>query len=218
MGYFSWECKGCGQELISGELVLLDGYGGMYDGYGNAGGFAYADREFVAGEPAAWHQKCFSEATDDEQLDETPSQNARNQGFGYPRRDCMPDVVEYVEPPRVAYAAIPIDHIMVYLKSLWEEDQKREVGKFTWFRDITLAGMVYDDLKAARENYGERFSHDIVEETNWGSHDPGQHWRDMEERFQGLHLMVSEIAHAAITIARRRVLTEDQSIHEFRSL
>jgi hypothetical protein len=202
MGYFSWECKGCNQELISGELVRLNGCNGEYDGYGNAGGFEYANSG--SGDPSAWHQKCYGEASDSQKLDETPSRHARNQGCGFPRRDCIPSIVEYVEPPRVTYAAIPIDHIMIYLKGLWEEDQKRENG-FTWFRDMTLADMVYDDLKAARENYGERFSQDYVEETDWGTTDPGQHWRNMEERFQGLHLMVSEIAHAAIVITRRRL-------------
>jgi hypothetical protein len=203
MGMFSWECKGCHQELIQGELVRLNGCGGEYDGYGNAGGFDYCNSG--SGDPVAWHQKCYGEATDSQKLDETPSRHARNQGFGFPQADCLPPHrTNYVEPPRVSYAAIPIDHIMVYLKGLWAEDQERENG-FTWFRDMTLADMVYDDLKAARESYGERFSHDYVEKTDWGSTDPGQHWRDMEERFQGLHLMVSELAHAAIAITRRRL-------------
>lgn len=82
MGMFSWVCKGCGRELINGELVRL-GAGahnlgvGEYDGYGRAGAY-----ESEYGHTFAWHQRCFEEATPEQQADTTPSPSAPDQGFG----------------------------------------------------------------------------------------------------------------------------------------
>ena len=64
MGMFSFECKGCDQELKMDEEVRLNGCKGIYDGYGRAGNFDYDG----GGEPVAWHQKCYHEATDAEKL------------------------------------------------------------------------------------------------------------------------------------------------------
>lgn len=78
MGMFSWKCKGCGRELVEGERVRLNGCKGEYDGYGRAGGFDYDGED-----PVAWHQRCYKKATTEQKLDETPSEHAPNQGFGY---------------------------------------------------------------------------------------------------------------------------------------
>lgn len=86
MGMFSWVCKGCGEEIINGEEARFDGCKGIYDGYGQCGNF-----EHCSGEPVAWHHLCYKRATDKQKLDETPSQPAKNQGFGYPHLEFLPD-------------------------------------------------------------------------------------------------------------------------------
>ncbi len=73
MGMFSWKCKGCGHELIAGELVRLDGSVQTYDGYGGSN---------EDGEPSGWHDRCYRKTSDFERLSETPSLHAPNQGFG----------------------------------------------------------------------------------------------------------------------------------------
>lgn len=78
MGMFSWLCKGCGQELVAGELCRLDGSKGEYDGYGRCGNYDYE----YGDPPAAWHQACYHQATPEQKLDETPSKHAPYQGFG----------------------------------------------------------------------------------------------------------------------------------------
>lgn len=82
MGMFSWACKGCGHDLKHGELVRMNGCRGLYDGYGgNSGGF---DHENCDGEPVCWHERCYKRANTAERDDDTPSESASNQGFGYP--------------------------------------------------------------------------------------------------------------------------------------
>lgn len=78
MGMFSWLCKGCGHELKSGEFVRMNGCVGEYDGYGRAGGFHYEIED-----PSCWHVRCYKNATNEEKLDDNPSQHAQNQGFGF---------------------------------------------------------------------------------------------------------------------------------------
>ena len=85
MGMFSWTCKGCGRELVQDERVRLMGCKGDYDGYGGVPGFDGSD--FYPDAPACWHERCYQAATDAEKLDETPSDRAPNQGFGYPRAE-----------------------------------------------------------------------------------------------------------------------------------
>lgn len=84
MGMFSWVCKGCGEELISREIVRLDGCVGEYDGYGSAGSFDHC------GDPVAWHQRCWLKASDAQKLDTAPSASARNQGFGMAHLEHLP--------------------------------------------------------------------------------------------------------------------------------
>jgi hypothetical protein len=82
MGMFSWECKGCGDELCDPEIGLAKSdefniVSGSYDGYGRLG-----DSEIDPFESAVWHLKCYQEATPEQQADLTPSASAENQGFG----------------------------------------------------------------------------------------------------------------------------------------
>ena len=82
MGMFSWACKGCGHDLKTDELVRMNGCKGCYDGYGgNSGGF---DMDNCEGEPVCWHERCYKRANTAQREDETPSDNASNQGFGHP--------------------------------------------------------------------------------------------------------------------------------------
>ena len=90
MGMFSCKCKGCGNELVSGEVVRLNGCRGLYDGYGGAGGF-----QFASDEPSGWHDVCWRMATDAQKLDETPSEYAPDQGFGPKRLLYMPCVIPH---------------------------------------------------------------------------------------------------------------------------
>lgn len=87
MGMFSWECKGCGGELCEPEIALVRMPNGItwgpYDGYGRAGMFDAGDTNT---EPAMWHKYCYDRATPENQNDITPSEYARNQGFGTPQR------------------------------------------------------------------------------------------------------------------------------------
>ena len=93
MGMFSWECKGCGDELITDEYVRLNGCPGVYDGYGrNSGGFDFStytgNLKGVSvwhDGVVAWHDVCYRNASPEERDDETPSYPAPNQGFGKPQ-------------------------------------------------------------------------------------------------------------------------------------
>jgi hypothetical protein len=78
MGMFSWCCKGCGHELKADEFVRMNGCKGTYDGYGRCGGY-----ESDGDDPVCWHEACYKQASAEEKLDETPSLDAPNQGFGY---------------------------------------------------------------------------------------------------------------------------------------
>ena len=77
MGMWSYICKGCGQEIVEGELCRFNGGIGRYDGYGRCGNFNGEDRE----NPVAWHEWCFQHSTGS-RGDKLPSPNAPNQGFG----------------------------------------------------------------------------------------------------------------------------------------
>ena len=96
MGMFSFVCKGCGRELHEHEIVRLNGCVGEYDGYGGAADFEYSGSY---DEPRAWHEKCFQEANAEQQLDMTPSDHARNQGFGYP-------LAIFIDRPTVAFSIL----------------------------------------------------------------------------------------------------------------
>lgn len=105
MGMFSWKCKGCGEELIAGEQVIIEGHRGTYDGYGRCGdnyklplGIPDEDVKFdyhkfldskpngwdKMPNPVAWHAKCHDKATEKQKKNKRPSRRAPNQGFGRP--------------------------------------------------------------------------------------------------------------------------------------
>lgn len=213
MGMFSFECKGCDQELISGEEVRLQGCNGIYDGYGRAGSFDYDGGE----EPVAWHQKCYYEATDAEKLDETPSVHARNQGFGYPQAQCMPESTwgEYVEPPRLHYKDISSEQIIEYVDFLFAEDEKKEEGAYSFLAngyrgdgDKLQRGAVTDgDVERAKLARGNRFSHEVTHEpmTDGGVPFPPT---DMEVKYPTTFVEISELAHDAVNAAKRRTFKD----------
>lgn len=88
MGMFSWKCKGCGLELHQQELVRLNGTKGIYDGYGGTHNAPFND--LMWNQTRAWHEACYQQATDKEKLDESPSEDAKNQGFGHALEKFMP--------------------------------------------------------------------------------------------------------------------------------
>tara|TARA_S200002703_G_C3781584_1_gene240830 strand:- start:765 stop:1058 length:294 start_codon:yes stop_codon:yes gene_type:complete len=91
MGFFSWNCKGCGESikapcdipktmmwqnycvvlLPNGSVII-----GSYDGYGRVEGWEYED-----GEHEMWHKQCWHSA--DKPSYSGPSQHASDQGFFY---------------------------------------------------------------------------------------------------------------------------------------
>ncbi len=213
MGMFSWECKGCDQELVSGEEVRLDGSKGEYDGYGRAGNF-----EYNCGEPVAWHQKCYSEATDAEKLDETPSVHARNQGFGYPQAQCMPESTwgEYTEPPRLFYKDIPSEQIIEYIDSIFSDDEKKDEDAYSFLAggyrgdgEKLQRGAVTDgDVERAKLARGNRFSHEVEHEpmTDGGVPIPRT---AMEIKYPTTFVEISELAHDALNAAKRRAFKQE---------
>lgn len=86
MGFFSWKCKGCGEEICEPEIALVKTDNGItwgsYDGYGRAGMWDYNDE---GKEPVIWHKYCYDHATPEEQKDMTQSSYAPNQGCGMPQ-------------------------------------------------------------------------------------------------------------------------------------
>lgn len=173
MGYFSYECKGCDQDLTEGEEVRLNGCKGVYDGYGGAGGF---DAGNAYHEPVAWHEKCYYEATDAEKLDEAPSRNARNQGCGFARADCMPEETwgVYQEPPRLPFKDVSSVDVRVYLEALYADDMDRKDGRTPyWFNaapNVRLADegepelfapsdLTTGDYAETYEAFGNRWDH-----------------------------------------------------------
>lgn len=231
MGFFSFECRGCDQDLVEGELVRLDGCKGEYDGYGRAGNFEYG-----YGEPVAWHQLCYNKATDAEKLDETPSRNARNQGLGFARQDCMPEGSTYVEPPRLRFQDVSSVDVRVYLDALYEDDvhHRDDDRSPYWFnaaRNVRLEDeeeeniftprdLTASDFAEAYATFGDRWDHNYLDpdylpggekargSEYWGDHDPGAMFWAMLDRFQGKHTAVSTIAHAILARAHKRLRAE----------
>ncbi len=209
MGMFSWECKGCNQELKMDEEVRLDGSKGVYDGYGRCGNFDYEG----GGEPVAWHQKCYYEATDAEKLDETPSTYGRNQGCGYPRADCMPESTwgKYQEPKRLFYKDIPREQIWEYIETIFADDEKRDEGSYSFLtaahndeRKLERGHVTDGDVERARMARGDRFSHEVEHEpmTQGGVPIPRE---ALEIKYPTTFVEISELAHDTINGAKRRV-------------
>lgn len=91
MGFFSWNCKCCGESIKApygipkpivwqNQCVVLEPNGstiiGDYDGYGRVGSWEYED-----GEPEMWHLKCWE--SKDKPSYSSPSTHADDQGFFY---------------------------------------------------------------------------------------------------------------------------------------
>jgi hypothetical protein len=143
MGMFSWCCKGCGQELVAGELCRLDGCKGEYDGYGRCGNFDYD----CGTAPAAWHQTCYQKATPEQKLDETPSPHAPNQGFGPAHLEFVPGYDPQAETKYIVtyetWKSLYIDEIL----ETWEDAETRTYHR--WF--LTPTGpQDQEDFEAAR--------------------------------------------------------------------
>jgi len=138
MGMFSYVCKGCGQELIEGELVRLNGCKGEYDGYGRAGGFESLGSSNVV----AWHDRCYQQATQAQRDDETPSKGAKDQGFGPAHMEFMPGY----EPDYSCKYTISI-------RGCTKEDQERKDFRETHFV-LTTKGWVDATLWEEAANKG----------------------------------------------------------------
>ena len=95
MGFFSWNCKGCGESIKApydipdqiawqNEAVVVNSdntiASGPYDGYGRIEGF-WSDNEF-GHEPEMWHGQCWVEAGEPKKYS-GPSTHADDQGFFY---------------------------------------------------------------------------------------------------------------------------------------
>lgn len=171
MGMFSWACKGCGHDLKADEFVRMNGCKGRYDGYGgNSGGF---DSDNCGGEPVCWHERCYGRANTAERDDDTPSENASNQGFGYPALEFLKG---YKEDAETAYK-VEISH------STGEyPDEKRH--EFHPVREGE--GLVLLDHLAYREAWD---NWDDSEELPDNRHGMGDEWhaswtQKMHERFK----------------------------------
>ena len=91
MGFFSWECKGCGESIKSpyglpkgmewqnDAVAITDSgavYTGAYDGYGSVGEWECEDSE-----PGMWHARCYLHACKPKYSG--PSLHADDQGYFY---------------------------------------------------------------------------------------------------------------------------------------
>jgi len=93
MGFFSWNCKQCGESIKApydvpegmewqNDCVLVredkDPLIGEYDGYGRIDGF---DLTGLPGDPELWHENCWM--NEERPLYTGPSDYADDQGFFY---------------------------------------------------------------------------------------------------------------------------------------
>ena len=94
MGFFSWNCNGCGHPLLSQfatskinkwmekcVIVAPDSTTtiGMYDGYGRLGAWSWNDACAYEDEPCCWHYACWIVA--DKPTTYDPSECAKDQGY-----------------------------------------------------------------------------------------------------------------------------------------
>lgn len=140
---FSWECKGCGYELIQPELVRLNGQIQEYDGYG---GSATNDSNY---DPSAWHDRCYMRASLPHRLDESPSSHAPNQGFGPAKLEFLSGYNE----------TIPIDEFIVAVDAVIYEEGLR-------FEFYYTNNGILEDQREYRQRYEEasnqiQFDHDM---------------------------------------------------------
>jgi hypothetical protein len=89
MGFFSWDCKGCGHPMLSrhatnkinewmNDVVVLEksgnAYMGKYDGYGRVG-----NAEIQTHGPCCWHKACWEKAGKPEYSE--ASEMSEDQGY-----------------------------------------------------------------------------------------------------------------------------------------
>jgi hypothetical protein len=92
MGFFSYECRGCGRSLLSSavtsgwmkQAVAMSESGDMaigeYDGYGRINGFELMDVR-----PECWHRSCW-EVSGKPKFSK-PSPHAKDQGYFFKEED-----------------------------------------------------------------------------------------------------------------------------------
>ncbi len=93
MGFFSWNCNGCGHPLLSRyatnrvnawmeSAIVIDHAGklfkGDYDGYGRVGG-ASIHKPVDGPEPCVWHRRCWENAGSPKEY--VPSVYSADQGY-----------------------------------------------------------------------------------------------------------------------------------------
>lgn len=99
MGFFSWDCRGCGHPMLSvwatspknawmREVVVVEHNGsivvGEYDGYGRVGDHElkygpWTDNSTCLNEPGCWHKACW--VKEGGPTDYAPSVGSGCQGF-----------------------------------------------------------------------------------------------------------------------------------------
>jgi len=100
MGFFSWNCKGCGHPMLSGhatnstndwmtDVVVQFDNGtrliGEYDGYGRVN-----DKDFdFEDDPECYHKVCWD--ISGKPRYSSPSENASDQGFFFEKEHDMPE-------------------------------------------------------------------------------------------------------------------------------
>lgn len=164
MGMFSWACKGCGHDLKIGELVRMNGCKGLYDGYGgNSGGFNWEGAE---GEPVCWHERCYQRANTAQRDDETPSDNASNQGFGHPALEFLKGYKEDAETTYkvVIHTRTGTQPSLKQFHPVWQGGElvllDHEAYRKAWDSYDDGAdpdGMTDEELEAWRKGLHERF-------------------------------------------------------------
>ena len=172
MGMFSFVCKGCGHELKEGEYVRLNGCVGTYDGYGGAGGFDYSGSYK---EPSAWHIRCYNNASNEDKLNDDPSEHASNQGFG---AACLENREHYdPEAKTVFQATIFVDHHdwknELTIKQQWYVvdgvlvDQERYESLYELANSITdkMCDELPDDWHSTTSDEDRRAFYQKVQET-----------------------------------------------------
>jgi len=111
MGFFSWECKCCGESMKSGndwmgQVVIVSDddsvVRGEYDGYGRVNGrMGELDLQDASGEFACYHAACYALAGKPDY--DGPSHSANDQGCG--ESEVEPKSMADVEAIKVRRAA-----------------------------------------------------------------------------------------------------------------
>jgi hypothetical protein len=171
MGYFSWACKGCGHDLKEGELVRMNGCRGLYDGYGgNSGGFSHDN---CHDHPACWHERCYKRANTAERDDETPSDDASFQGFGYPALEFLKG---YDENAETSYT-VRVSH----RTGTYPDTKRHDLRIVREGEELVLSD--YDSYLEAWDNWdhGEEFPENYFEMTD---EDKDARQKRLKERFE----------------------------------